>query len=224
MRPLAGNEGASAAPTRQAQREQSVDCGRGAEHPNAALQDREDGPDEDTAEIDDLRAEPVEQPAAGDLAGDIGPAEGREHVPHPDRRQAEFLRHHRPGNGERRPVGIVHDRHDAEHRDDAEPDPAQGRVDRPRDRRHRLAPPRCAARDGRSFRSIRRDALGIEQAPCGERSPQVGCLPPGQRPGAGRSGGAAIVPQHREGRLDDRNIGPVAFLRPQILEGAHPRR
>ena len=51
--------------------------GGDAEFPDIALQHGEQRPGEDAQGIDFFRAETVEQPAAGDLSGHVGPAKGR---------------------------------------------------------------------------------------------------------------------------------------------------
>src|SRR5689334_22979607 len=60
----------------EAEDEQDVHGRRRAEHRRAALEQGEQGPDDDAGEVDHLGAEAVEQPAARDLADDVGPAEG----------------------------------------------------------------------------------------------------------------------------------------------------
>ena len=88
----------AAAGDHEPQGEERVHCRGRADDPDAALEDSEQRPDEDTEEIDHLRAEPVEQPAAGDLADDVG-ASARDRSQHRERQCVRC----RPGGCVQRP-------------------------------------------------------------------------------------------------------------------------
>ncbi|CAH2601978.1 protein of unknown function [Rhodovastum atsumiense] len=72
-----------------------------------ALQEGEDRPEQQAHAIDQRGAVAVEHPAAGDLHGGVGPAEGRERQPHGDGVEAQLGPHRRGRDRERGPVDVV---------------------------------------------------------------------------------------------------------------------
>ena len=112
---VAGKRRRFGEPEQEPQAEQHGHRGRRLEIPDEPLQEGEDRPGDDAPQVDALRAEAVEQPAAGDLADHVGPPERREGVAHDHLAEPELLRDLAAGDRQRRAVGVVDRRHDEQH-------------------------------------------------------------------------------------------------------------
>jgi hypothetical protein len=104
---VAGEGGAFGQTHHEAHGEQAGEDQSAGEEAREALDEGEEGPQDDGEGIDQLGAEPVQQSAARDLAKHISPGERREDVAHLDRIETEVLRRRVAGDREGRPVRIV---------------------------------------------------------------------------------------------------------------------
>ena len=77
-------------------------------------------PERDQCGVEPARMQPVHQPATGDLANHIAPAEGREDESHLDRIDGQVLGQQRRGNRQVGAVQIVDDDRDEQQRHDDE--------------------------------------------------------------------------------------------------------
>jgi hypothetical protein len=83
-----------------------------------ALQQRERGPDRHGQKVRDSHADAVQQDAAWNLRGGIGPRESGKHHAHRDCAEAEVAAQQRSGDADDRAVQIVDQRPDGQQRED----------------------------------------------------------------------------------------------------------
>ncbi|MNL46319.1 hypothetical protein D3C87_1690200 [compost metagenome] len=82
------------------------------------MQHGEQRPSENAQGIDFFRAEAIEQPAAGNLPGHIGPTECGEDIAEGDRVNAQIFLQAGAGDGDRGAVGVVDRGHQKQHEQD----------------------------------------------------------------------------------------------------------
>ena len=92
--------------------------GGGVEPAGEALHEGEGGPEENAEGVDFFGAEAIEQPAAGDLGGGVGPAKSREDAAELQGVDAELLFGGGSGHGKGGAAGIVQGGDDEDHRQD----------------------------------------------------------------------------------------------------------